>query len=64
MSSDWFQRQKEGITTPTQEKKETPDGLWHRCPKCKVMVSADEYEANLWVCANCGHHNGIDAKHT
>ena len=62
MSSDWFQRQKEGITTPTQEKKETPDGLWHRCPKCKVMVSADEYEANLWVCANCGHHNGIDAK--
>ena len=62
MSSDWFQRQKEGITTPTQEKKETPDGLWHGCPKCKVIVSVDEYESNLWVCSNCGHHNGIDAK--
>ncbi|CAI8341638.1 MAG: Acetyl-coenzyme A carboxylase carboxyl transferase subunit beta [Owenweeksia sp. TMED14] len=62
MSSDWFQRQKEGITTPTQEKKETPDGLWHGCPKCKVIVSRDEYESNLWVCANCGHHNGIEAK--
>lgn len=62
MSSDWFQRQKEGITTPTQEKKETPDGLWHGCPKCKVIVSVDEYDSNLWVCSNCGHHNGIDAK--
>ena len=62
MSSDWFQRQKEGITTPTQEKKETPDGLWHGCPKCKVIVSVDEYKSNLWVCSNCGHHNGIDAK--
>jgi acetyl-CoA carboxylase carboxyl transferase subunit beta len=61
MSSDWFQRQKEGITTPTQEKKETPDGLWHGCPKCKVIVSIDEYEGNLWVCGNCGYHNGIEA---
>ena len=61
MSSDWFQRQKEGITTPTQEKKETPDGLWHGCPKCKVIVSIDEYQGNFWVCGNCGHHNGIEA---
>ena len=61
MSSDWFQRQKEGITTPTQEKKETPDGLWHGCPKCKVIVSIDEYHGNFWVCGNCGHHNGIEA---
>lgn len=62
MSTDWFQRQEAGITTPTQEKKETPDGLWHGCPKCKVIVSADDHAQNLWVCGNCGFHNGIDAK--
>lgn len=60
--SEWFQRKGESITTPTEEKKDSPDGLWHLCPKCKVMVDNDEHQAKLWVCGNCGHHNGIDAK--
>ncbi len=59
--SEWFHRKGESITTPTEEKKDSPDGLWHLCPKCKVMVDIDEHEAKLWVCGNCGHHNGIDA---
>ena len=59
--SEWFHRKGESITTPTEEKKDSPDGLWHLCPKCKVMVDIDEHEAKLWVCDNCGHHNGIDA---
>lgn len=58
----WFKRNKEGITTSTAEKKETPDGLWHKCPKCKVIVSQDDHKANLYVCANCGHHDRINAK--
>jgi len=36
--------------------------LWHGCPKCKVIVSADDHALNFWVCGNCGFHNGIDAK--
>jgi acetyl-CoA carboxylase carboxyl transferase subunit beta len=59
--SEWFHRKGESITTPTEEKKDSPDGLWHLCPKCKVMVDIDEHGAKLWVCGNCGHHNGIDA---
>ena len=59
--SEWFHRKGESITTPTEEKKDSPDGLWHLCPKCKVMIDIDEHEAKLWVCGNCGHHNGIDA---
>ena len=58
----WFKRNKEGTTTSTAEKKETPDGLWHKCPKCKVIVSQDDHKANLYVCANCGHHDRINAK--
>ena len=59
--SEWFHRKGESITTPTEDKKDSPDGLWHLCPKCKVMVDSEEHKAKLWVCGNCGHHNGIDA---
>jgi acetyl-CoA carboxylase carboxyl transferase subunit beta len=57
----WFKRTKEGITTPTEEKKDSPDGLWHMCSKCKVVVNTDDHAAALWTCSNCGHHDGIDA---
>lgn len=57
----WFKRDKEGITTHTKDKKETPEGLWHRCPKCKVIVSVEEHRQHLWVCHNCGYHDKIDA---
>jgi acetyl-CoA carboxylase carboxyl transferase subunit beta len=58
----WFKRTKEGITTPTEEKKDSPDGLWHMCPKCKVVVNTDDHADALWTCSNCGHHDGIDAE--
>ena len=43
----WFQRKGESITTPTEEKKDSPDGLWHLCPKCKVMVDTEEHKAKM-----------------
>ena len=58
----WFKRDKEGIQTDTKDKKETPEGLWHKCPKCKVIVSVEDHRANKWVCNNCGHHDRINAK--
>ena len=58
----WFKRIKEGITTTTTEKKETPEGLWYKCPKCKTIVSAEEHQNNLFVCAKCNHHERINAK--
>jgi len=39
--SGWFRRIKKGILTSTAEKKETPEGLWTKCPKCEAMVFAD-----------------------
>ena len=55
----WFKRIKEGITTSTHEKKETPDGLWSRCPKCKTIVTTEEHKNNLYCCINCNYHSRI-----
>jgi len=55
----WFTRKKEGISTSTAEKKETPEGLWYKCPKCKSVVAHDEHELELYVCKTCGHHERI-----
>ena len=61
MSSTWFRRNKKGILTSTEEKKETPDGIWHKCPKCKATTTVAELHANLYVCQKCEYHNRIDS---
>jgi len=58
----WFKRIKEGITTSTKEKKETPEGLWYNCPKCKTIITSKEHEQQLFVCNNCNYHHRINAK--
>ncbi len=57
----WFNRIKDGITTSTKDKKETPEGLWFKCPKCNEMTSTEEHVANLHVC-QCGYHSRIGAE--
>src|ERR1700752_886297 len=57
----WFKRLKEGITTNTKEKKETPEGLWHKCSKCKKIATMQEHTANSFVCIECGYHDRISS---
>lgn len=57
----WFKRIKQGITTSTVEKKETPEGLWYKCPKCKTVVSSEDHAKNLWVCEKCEHHETVSS---
>ena len=61
MSSTWFRRNKKGILTTTEEKKETPDGLWHKCPQCKATNTVKELHDNFYVCQKCNYHNRINA---
>lgn len=60
----WFKRIKGGITTSTKEKKETPEGLWVKCPgkDCGAIVPTAENEENLWVCNSCGYHQKIGSR--
>lgn len=57
----WFQRKKEGITTSTSEKKETPDGYWTNCSNCKTLYITQDFAKNNYVCERCSHHERIDA---
>jgi len=57
----WFKRKSKNITTSTLEKKETPEGLWYKCPSCKKIYSSVDHASNLWVCGNCGFHERINS---
>lgn len=45
-----------------QRKKEIPEGLWTKCPKCSSMVFDKELDENLKVCPKCGYHFPIGAR--
>ncbi|KAA5537004.1 acetyl-CoA carboxylase carboxyltransferase subunit beta [Taibaiella lutea] len=62
MSSTWFRRIKKGISTETKEKKEAPDGLWHKCPECRTTITQTALKENLYLCPNCNFHNRINAE--
>jgi acetyl-CoA carboxylase carboxyl transferase subunit beta len=55
----WFRRIKKGILTSTSEKKETPEGLWAKCPECNYISTSADLRENLYVCVKCNHHHRI-----
>lgn len=59
--SSWFKRIKKGITTPTTEKKETPDGLWFKTPSGHV-VETNELKENNYVVPADDYHKRIGSK--
>ncbi|SKB44345.1 acetyl-CoA carboxylase carboxyl transferase subunit beta [Sphingobacterium nematocida] len=52
----WFKRNKAGISTATENKKEAPDGMWNKCPSCKKPLLNLEQIENNYVCQYCGYH--------
>lgn len=58
----WFKRAKEGITTSTKDKKETPEGLWNKCSRCKTLFTAEDLATNVWVCDRCSNHERIGSE--
>lgn len=58
----WFRRIKKNITTSTKDKKEAPDGLWTKCPSCKLTLTISELRENLFVCPKCEFHHRIGSE--
>jgi acetyl-CoA carboxylase carboxyl transferase subunit beta len=58
----WFKRIKRGITTSTADKKETPEGLWTKCPNCNHICTSSELKEQLYICSSCNYHHRIGSE--
>jgi acetyl-CoA carboxylase carboxyl transferase subunit beta len=50
------------LASAKSKKREIPEGLWTKCPKCSTMVFDKELDENLKVCTHCQHHFGIGSR--
>lgn len=44
------------------KKRDIPEGLWTKCPKCVSMIYDKELDENAKVCPKCSHHFPIGAR--
>ncbi|NJB70782.1 acetyl-CoA carboxylase carboxyl transferase subunit beta [Saonia flava] len=57
----WFKRTEKGIQTATEEKKDTPKGLWYKSPTGKI-VESEELAKNFYVSPEDDYHVRIGSK--
>jgi len=50
------------LAGPKSRKRDIPEGLWTKCPKCGTMVFDKELDENLKVCPHCQHHFPISGR--
>ena len=50
------------LASAKSKKREIPEGLWTKCPKCSTMVFDKELDENLKVCTHCQHHFPIGSR--
>lgn len=58
----WFTRKAKGIQTPTEFKREAPDGLWYQCPSCKKALHTREHRLFAFTCSSCNYHEKIGSQ--
>ncbi len=50
------------LSAGKSRKRDIPEGLWTKCPKCSTMLYDKELDENLKVCMKCGFHFKIGAR--
>jgi acetyl-CoA carboxylase carboxyl transferase subunit beta len=60
--SSWFKRKMKGILTSTKEKKDSPEGLWEKCPSCNHIGTISDLQENQFVCTQCNYHHRIGSE--
>jgi acetyl-CoA carboxylase carboxyl transferase subunit beta len=58
----WFKRLQDGIKTATANKKEAPEGIWFKCPKCSETSTMKEFRDNFYKCPKCDTHTRIGSR--
>jgi acetyl-CoA carboxylase carboxyl transferase subunit beta len=51
-----------GSSKAKSKKRDIPEGLWTKCPKCSTMIFDKELDEKLKVCSKCSHHFPISAR--
>ena len=59
--SSWFKRKEKGIQTSTEQKKDTPKGLWYKSPTGKI-VDSEDLAKNFYVSPEDDYHVRIGSK--
>ena len=44
------------------EKKELPEGVWHKCPSCSAVLYLPDLIENNMACGSCDHHMRLNAR--
>ncbi|GIP38250.1 acetyl-coenzyme A carboxylase carboxyl transferase subunit beta [Paenibacillus sp. J31TS4] len=64
MLKDIFQKKKKYATIPSEKtKRDIPEGIANKCPRCGTIQFSMELDKNLKVCSSCGYHfilNGLE----
>jgi acetyl-CoA carboxylase carboxyl transferase subunit beta len=51
----WFKRKQKNITTPTESKKDAPEGVWYKTPTGQI-IETEELKKNAYVSIQDGYH--------
>ena len=58
----WFEKILPSIKQVRERKKNVPEGLWTKCPKCESTLYRAEVIRNQDVCPKCEHHMRMGAR--
>jgi acetyl-CoA carboxylase carboxyl transferase subunit beta len=61
MAFDWFKRKAKNITTSTEDKKDVPQGLWHKTPTGKT-IEYEELKRNNYVSPEDDFHVRVGSR--
>ncbi len=59
---DIFAKKKKYVQVPSKQlRRDVPDGVMTKCPKCKAIASTKEVNKNHHVCLRCNYHFPMNA---
>ncbi|MFS0837362.1 acetyl-CoA carboxylase, carboxyltransferase subunit beta [Paenibacillus sp. UNC499MF] len=61
MLKDLFQKRKYATIPSEKAKRDIPEGLMNKCPRCGTIQYSKELEKNLKVCTSCNYHYKLNA---
>lgn len=58
----WLKRERSGIKSVKEPKRDVPEGLWTKCDSCGEALFQTVLEENLWTCPRCNLHFRVPAR--